>query len=164
MYCTYSCGFEIFASEDSIHPNAYIQAPLAENIWTILGKEFGPYDGNPAVVVRDLYGHKSSGASFCNHLVDCMNHMDYMPCPTYPDSWMKPMVIMTDGAEYYVYILLYVDDILFIHHDAKSVTTKVDKYFKLKLDSIGEPDMYLGAKVRPMKLDNDVWAWTLSPS
>ena len=62
----------------------------------------------------------------------------------------------SDGSEYYTYILLYVNDILCIHHDAESVLTKVDKYFKLKLDSIGEPDMYLVTKLRLMKLENDV--------
>ena len=74
---------------------------------------------------------------------------------------MNPMVISSDGDEYYAYILLYVDDILCIRHDAESVITKFDKYFKLKPDSVGEPDMYLGAKVRPMKLENGVWAWIL---
>ena len=68
------------------------------------------------------------------------------------------MVIPSDGAEYYAYSLLYVDDILCIHHNAQSDITKVDKYFKFKPDSIREPDMYLGAKLRPMNLENVVWA------
>ena len=59
------------------------------------------------------------------------------------------------------YILLYVDDILCIHHDAEIVLTKFDKCFKLKPDSFGEPDMYWGSKVRPMKLENVVWAVTV---
>ena len=40
----------------------------------------------------------------------------------------------------------------------------VDKYFNLKPDSVRKPDIYLGAKVRQMKLENGVWAWVLSPS
>ena len=72
-----------------------------------------------------------------------MKHMEYMSCPEDPDLWMKPMVRPSDVAEYYAYTLLYVDDILCIHHDAESVLTKVDKYFKLKPDSVGETDMYL---------------------
>ena len=48
--------------------NAYIQAPVAENIWTVLGPEFGLYDGKPEVVVRSLYRLKSAGDSFRNHL------------------------------------------------------------------------------------------------
>ena len=71
------------------------------------------------------------------------------------------MVRPSLGSEYYAYILLYVDDILCIHHDAESVLLKVDKYFKLKLDSIRKLDMYMGAKIRLIKLDNGVWAWAL---
>ena len=90
--------------------------------------------------------------------------MEYMSCPSDPYLWMKPMVRPSDGAEYYAYILLYVDDILCIHHDAEIVLTKFDKCFKLKPDSFGEPDMYLGAKVRLTKLENGLWAWALIPS
>ena len=90
--------------------NAYIQATVDENIWTVLGSEFGPDAWNPAEVVRALYGIKSAGASFWNHLDDCMKHMKYMSCTEDPDLWMKPMVRPSDGSEYYAYILIYIDD------------------------------------------------------
>ena len=90
--------------------------------------------------------------------------MEYMPCTSDPDLWMKPMVRPSDGDDYYLYILLCVNDILCLHHNDDSVLTKVENYFKLKPDSVGEIDMYLGAKVRQMKLDIGVWAWALSPS
>ncbi len=41
---------------------------------------------------------------------------------------------------------------------------QIDKYFLLKPDSVGEPDVYLGAKLKLMQLENGVWAWGLSPS
>jgi len=41
---------------------------------------------------------------------------------------------------------------------------KVDKYFKLKPSSIGDPNVYLGAKLKYTQADNGVWCWTLSPS
>ena len=116
------------------------------------------------MIIRDLYGLNSAGAIFQNHLADCMKHMEYILCLADPDLWMKPMVIPSDGTKYYAYILLYVDDILCIHHDTKSVLAKVDKYFQLKPDSIRDPDMYLGDKSAPMKLDNGVCSWDLSPS
>ena len=77
---------------------------------------------------------------------------------------MKPMVRLSDGFDYYPYTLLYVDVILWTHHDADSVLMKVDKYFRLKPDSVEEPDMYLGSKLRPTNIENGVWAWALSPS
>ena len=62
------------------------------------------------------------------------------------------------------YILLYVDDCLSIHHDAVTALFEIDKYFAMKKGSIGNPDVYLGAKLRRTQLDNGVNAWGLSPS
>ena len=39
----------------------------------------------------------------------------------------------------------------------------IDKYFKLKPSSIGDPDIYLGSKLNKMRLENGVWAWANSP-
>ena len=55
--------------------NAYVTAPCSEKIWTVLGKEFGKDQGKKAIIVRALYGLKSSGAAFHAHLADCMRSM-----------------------------------------------------------------------------------------
>ena len=34
----------------------------------------------------------------------------------------------------------------------------------MKAGSTGDPDIYLGAKVKPMKMNNDITAWEISPS
>ena len=41
---------------------------------------------------------------------------------------------------------------------------QVDKYFKMKPGSIGDPDFYLGAKLRMKRLLNGVLAWSMSSS
>ena len=79
-----------------------------------------------------------------------------------PDLWMKPEVV--DDFKYYSYILCYVDDIMVIHHDVRPVLDLVDKYMKLKESSVGDPDIYLGAKIRKTKTPNGVYAWEISPS
>eukprot|EP00804_Cyclotella_cryptica_P018963 CCRYP_006471-RA/>CCRYP_006471-RA protein AED:0.29 eAED:0.29 QI:12/-1/1/1/-1/0/1/0/123 len=61
--------------------NAYITAPCREKIWTTLGKEFGDDCGEKAIVVRALYGLKSSGAAFRAHLAGCLREMGYKLCP-----------------------------------------------------------------------------------
>ena len=53
---------------------------------------------------------------------------------------------------------------LSIHHNATDELYKLDKYFKMKDGSIGDPDMYLGAKLRKFTLANGVQAWGFSPS
>ena len=92
-----------------------------------------------------------------------MRHLGFKRCPADPDIWMKAET-RPDGFRYYSYVLLYVDDCLCIHHDAENVLRQVDKYFMMKPGSIGDPDIYLGAKLRKVRLDNGVEAWSMSPS
>jgi hypothetical protein len=142
---------------------AYLTAPNIEKIWTELGPEFGPDAGKKAIVVRALYGLKSAGASFRNHMADCMENLGYKPCEADPDLWMKPST-KSSGETYWTYVLFYVDDCLAIDVDATAVLKRIDKYFKMKKGSIGDPDIYLGAKLKEHTLPNGVKAWGQSPS
>ena len=76
-----------------------------------------------------------------------MRTLEWRPCLADPDLWMKPMMRADDNSEYYAYILLYVDDCLAISKDATKELHALDHYFKMKKGSIGDPDMYLGAKL-----------------
>ena len=116
------------------------------------------------MIVRALYGLKSAGSSFGRHLEDCMRHLGYKPCLADPDLWYKPMKRPDDNFEYYSYMLLYVDDCLCIHHNAKEALKELDHYFPMKKGSIGSPDVYLGSKLRKVHLDNGVAAWAMSSS
>jgi len=142
--------------------NAYITAPCTEKIWTILGPELGSDAGKSAIVVHALYGLKSAGASFHNHLADCMTHLGITPCLTDPDLWMRPEVHPSDGVSYYAYVLLYLDDVLVVHHNASDVLLDLDKYFKMKPGLVGDPDVYLGATIKQMRLANGIMAWASS--
>jgi hypothetical protein len=144
--------------------NAYITAPITEKVWTILGPEFGADEGKVAIIVRALYGLKSAGAAFRAHLASCMRELGYVSCKADPDLWLRPETRPDDETRYYSYILCYVDDILCIHHDAMTILDKINGYLPLKPDSVGDPDIYLGAKLRQTRLENGVWAWALSPS
>jgi hypothetical protein len=46
----------------------YLKAPITEKVWTVFGPEFGDDAGKRALIVRALYGLKSAGADFRNHL------------------------------------------------------------------------------------------------
>ena len=65
--------------------NAYITAPCTERIRTTLGAEFGTGAGKRALIVRELYDLKSSGAAFRKHLGECMRGLNYFPCLADPD-------------------------------------------------------------------------------
>ena len=122
-------------------------ATWSENIWTFLGKYSGADLGKKAIIVRALYGLKSSRAAFHVHQEECMRSIGYTPCRGDNDLRMKPEIDPHED-EYYSYILCYVDYVLVVHHDAMTILMKIDKYFKLKPSSIGDPDIYLGAKLK----------------
>lgn len=87
------------------------------------------------------------------HLGDTSNKAD-------PNSWMKAYTrgTMYGNEKYYSYILILVDDILCINNNPDSLVTQLYKYFLFKPDSVGEPDVYLGVKLKLMQPENGVWA------
>jgi hypothetical protein len=104
--------------------NAYIFSPIKEKVWCALGPEFGCDAGKSAIIVRALYGLKNAGAAFHAHLADCMRHLSYTSCPADLDLCYKEVKQPVTGVLYYPDILIYVDDILCIHHDAMPVLDK----------------------------------------
>ena len=51
------------------------------------------------------------------------------------------MVRPDDGFEYFAHVLIYVDDVMVIHHEAESVLRQIYNYFKLMTSSIGNCDI-----------------------
>ena len=91
-----------------------------------------------------------------------MSTLGYKPCLADPDILLKAQ--NQDGVDYYSYILCYVDDIMVIHHDARPIIDRIDKFMKLKESSVGYPDIYLDSNLKKVHMDNDVWCWSISRS
>ena len=89
--------------------------------------------------------------------------MGFESCKVEPDLWLKPKIRPEDGVKYYSYLLLYVDDILGIHHNADMVLQWLHQSFPHKL-GFGNPVMYLCIKLCKTRLYNGVWAWAMSPT
>ncbi len=90
--------------------------------------------------------------------------MEYTSCKADPDLWLKAVTRLRDNAHFYAYILCYVDDILCIHHDPMSVMNEINNYLLLTPSSVGDPDIYLGTKLRQTRLPNGVMVLGNSPS
>jgi hypothetical protein len=90
--------------------------------------------------------------------------MGYTSCKADPDLWLKAVTKPEDNMRHYAYILCYVDDILCIHHGPMSVMNDINSYLPLKPSSVGDPDIYLGAKLKQTWLPNGLMRWGLSPS
>jgi hypothetical protein len=155
-------GVDVFAADIR---NAYLQAPSSQKDYIFCGSEFGIENvGKVALIRRALYGGKSAGKDFRNHLRSCMRHLDFTSCLADPDVWMRPAK-RSDGSDYYEYILLYTDDALVVSENAEQILrNELGRYFTLKEESIGPPKVYLGGHVRKIKLDNGVECWAFSSS
>ena len=145
--------------------NTYLQAPSSQKDYIICGHEFGEENvGKRALIHRALYGGKSAGRDFRNHLRSCMAFLNFKSCPADPDVWMRP-AIKSDGSTYYEYVLLYTDDALVISENPETILrNEIGRYFELKQESIGPPKIYLGGKVRRVELQNGSKAWSFSSS
>jgi hypothetical protein len=128
--------------------NTYITAPISEKVWTVLGPEFNLDAGKSAIIVCTLYGLKSTGAAFFPHLASFMRQMGYTPCKIDPDLWYKAETRPADNFRCYAYILCYVDNILCVHHNPMSVLDLINVYMLLKPSLVGDPDVYIGAKLK----------------
>jgi hypothetical protein len=68
--------------------NKYLTAPCREKIYMTAGPEFGSDKGKTMIVIRALYGLKSSGAAFRAFLAETLYDIGYKPSVADPDVWM----------------------------------------------------------------------------
>jgi hypothetical protein len=116
------------------------------------------------IIVRALYGLKSSGAAWHEHFAKTLYDMNFKPSYADPDVWMRAAV-KPNGFKYYEYILVYVDDLLILSHQPKAIVSVLKSIYLLKDDEVGAPKTYLGAQVKQTYLPQDktVLQWGLSP-
>jgi hypothetical protein len=145
--------------------NAYLNAETREKVYTTAGPEFGAeLEGQNVIIVRALYGLKSSGAAWRAHLANTLQSLGYTSCLADPDVWFKA-AMKPCGFEYYEYVLVYVDDVLVLSHQPEVTMKALETFYRLK-DGFAEPDRYLGAEVKKWTFPNDNTKtyWALSSS
>jgi hypothetical protein len=108
-------GLDVLAGDIQ---NAYLNAGTKEKVYTMAGPEFGSNTGRPVLIVRALYGLKSSGARWRDHISGTLRSGGFTSCYADPDIWMRPNC-KPDGTKYWEYVLCYVDDILVVSHDRR---------------------------------------------
>ena len=138
--------------------NAYLNAPCKEKVHVTILYDllFGPEHKNKtAVIVRALYGLKSAGNSWRQHLSQRLREeLHYFPCQADPDVYMKESV-KANGDKYWSYIIVYVDDILCIHHDPHIPMNQISDIYRMKDNSISKPKIYLGANIKEWSLQDE---------
>ena len=87
--------------------------------------------GKTVIVVRAMYGLKSSGVAWHAKFSETLRSMDFKPSYAHPDVWMKPATT-PDGFKYYEYILVYVDDVLVISAAPGLIMKTIQQAYHLK--------------------------------
>ena len=126
--------------------NAYINAKTSKKVYMATGPEFGPNTYRAAVIVQALYGLKSSGGRWHDHLAAILMEAGFKNSKADPDVWMQKAE-KPNGFVYWEYVLCYVDDILAISHNPQCILDVIAQQVTLKPGSIEEPKNYLGANV-----------------
>jgi hypothetical protein len=76
------------------------------------------------IIVKALYGLRTSGLRWHEKLADCLRNEGFLPCKVEPDIWMR------DKGDHYEYVGVYVDDLVFAMKDPSSfIKTLESKYF-----------------------------------
>ena len=120
--------------------NAFLYGKTKEKVYIKAGREFGKdMNGKILIIVKSLYGLKTSAARFHECLSDKLREMGYRPSLTDADLWM------IDKGTHYDYIATYVDDLLIWSRDPMAIIEKLKKSFILK--GVGAPEYYLGGDV-----------------
>jgi hypothetical protein len=132
---------------------ACLNAQTKEKVYTIAGLEFGADKvGRPVLINRALYGLKSSGARWRDHMAATLREANFVSCKGDPDVWMRPNV-KPNGDKYWEYVLCYVDDILCVSNEPQTVMDYLASRYTLKKGSVKEPDVYLGAEVKKWTIE-----------
>ena len=101
--------------------NDYLQSPTLEKHYIICVIEFGLENvGKIALIFRDLYGGKSDGRDFWNHLQNCMVFWGFKSKGGDPDVFMHPAT-QKYGTLVHEYVLLYTYDCLVVCENSDSI-------------------------------------------
>lgn len=123
--------------------NAYLEALTKELIYILAGAEFGELEGHILVVMKALYGLRSSGARWHDRLFDILKEIGFAPSKADPDVWMRK----GDG-NFYEYIAVYVDDLCIAMKDPAAFCKLLKEKHQLKLKGDGPLEYHLGCSYK----------------
>ena len=118
--------------------NAYLESYTQEKVYIIAGPEFGEREGHTLIIVRALYGLKSSGLRWHQRFADVLRNMGFTPSKAEPDIWMRNM------GDHYEYIAVYVDDLMILSKKPQALIDELVKKYNFKLKGTGKISFHLG--------------------
>ena len=119
--------------------NAYLEAFTEEKVYFIAGGEFGDREGHTLIIVKALYGLKSSGLRWHQRFSKVLRDMGFIPSRAERDIWMR------DCGDHYECIATYVDDLIIGSKDPEAiVNTLTSPKYGFKLKGTGDVSYHFG--------------------
>ena len=123
--------------------SAYLTAFTREKLAVIAGPEFGELAGCTLVLVKAVYGCRTSGNRFAENRADDLLDLGFFQCKYDPAIWFL------DCGNHYECLCTWVDDLIFASKDPmwlmKALETPKCGY---QLKGVGAPECYLGADIK----------------
>ena len=94
------------------------------------------------IIVKSLYGLRTSAARFHKHLGDIIQSLGFRLSKADPNFWIQ------DKRDHYEYLASYVNDILVWSKDPMAVMEDLKKVYTMK--GVGIPEYYLGGDVESL--------------
>ena len=102
------------------------------------------------IIVRSLYRLNISGGACRSILAQTLPDLGYQATRADPGIWIK-LINIPDGREYYALVIIYVDELLHIHHYTNNYMNKIRNIYRLN-NGVVETDQYLGANIHKVQL------------
>lgn len=120
---------------------------------------------NPLIIVRALYGLKSSReawhAFFAKSLGNKAKGLGFTLCSRADLYVWRKEEVTPQGGVHYSYILVYVNDVLIIHHNLNQYMPTLNELYRLKEGSVEKPSNYPGAWICTLYFDNSTKCWAI---
>jgi hypothetical protein len=128
-------GLDLWATDIG---NAYLGAFTMEQNYIVAGPEFGQLEGHYLIIIKGLYGLRTSGLRWHERFANCLRNEGFSPCKAEPDIWMRL------NGNLYEDVATYVDNLCLRMLDPKSFTDTLQKKYNFKLKGTGPIDFHLG--------------------
>jgi hypothetical protein len=119
--------------------HAYIRALCKEKRYTIAGPEFGEIAGRVLIIIKALYGLRTSGAAWHAEAADTLRALGFWQSKAGNDIWMR------EQSDHYEYVTIFVDDLLVFSRNAREVIDVFECLYGVK--GVGFPEYYNGGDV-----------------
>ena len=106
--------------------SAYLEAYTTERVCIRAGPEFGDLEGHLLIVIKALYGLRTSGKMFIELLADCLINLGFTRSRAEDSIFMK----RSDDGKVYEYVATYCDDLCIISKNPDRILHELQHLFE----------------------------------